>query len=358
MPRPSRTTSSRSSKAAPGPNAARGTEPRMVPDSCKPSNTSKRRLFFTSPMALPLATRDQPAQASQPTATTPWSTQQPSRWGRPPTTWRNYMACVRRSQTRGPGTTPTAAAHQDASTSSPTTCTPSTSVSASGRPKPTDRSSPPSKSSSPTCGDRLSSPLAGSRDTPMSKVMKRPISSPNLVPRPAHQTKSPPLCKRPSPTRAGHYQRGFPPARKPRPSPPLRRSHRPHTQPRALARGIDFSSFHAPKRRAHPPTECPHGVPLLLDRRSTVPPCLRCITLSPRDASLSPIRLRMDDFGNAPDSPPIPLVDVNFDEVTNSSADHFGISLRRPSLSPPISPTLAPLLSSVSDPSTGIPTIP
>ena len=141
------------------------------------------------------------------------------------------------------------------------------------------------------------------------------------------------------------------------PSPqPLRRSHRPHTQPRALARGIDFSSFHAPKRRAHPPTECPHGVPLLLDRRSTGPPCLRCITLSPRDASLSPIRLRMDDSGIALDSPPIPLVDVNFDEVTNSSADHFGISLRRPSLSPPISPTLAP--SSVSDPSTGIPTIP
>jgi len=129
------------------------------------------------------------------------------------------MACVRRSQTRGPGSTPTAAAHQDASTSSPTTCTPSTSVSASGRPKPTDRSSPPSKSSSPTCGDRLSSPLAGSRDTPMSKVMKRPISSPNLVPRPAHQTESPPLCERPSP-RTGHYQPGFPPARKARPSPP------------------------------------------------------------------------------------------------------------------------------------------
>jgi hypothetical protein len=188
--------------------------------SCKPSNTSKRRLSFTSPMALPLATRDRPAQASQPTVTTPWSTQQPSRWGRPPTTWRNFMACARRSQTRCPGTTPTAAAHQDTSTFSATTCTPSTSASASGRPKPTDRSSLPSTSSSPTCGDRLSSPSAGSRDTPMSKVMKWPISSPNLVPRPAHRTKSPPLCERPSPTRAVHYQRGFPPVRKARPSPP------------------------------------------------------------------------------------------------------------------------------------------
>ena len=195
------------------------TESRMVPDSCKPSNTSKRRLFFTSPMALPLATRDHPAQASQPTATTPWSTQQRSRWGRPPTTWRNYMACVRRSPTRGPGTTPTAAAHQDASTSSPTTCTPSTSVSASGRPKPTDRSSPPSKSSSPTCGDRLSSPLAGSRDTPMSKVMKRPISSPNLVPRPAHQTKSPPLCERPSPPGPDTTNEAFPQRGSPVPPP-------------------------------------------------------------------------------------------------------------------------------------------
>jgi len=127
------------------------------------------------------------------------------------------------------------------------------------------------------------------------------------------------------------------------PSPqPLRRSHRPHTQPRALARGIDFSSFHAPKRRAHPPAECAHGVPLLLDRRSTGPPCIRCITLSPRDASLYPIRLRMDDFGIALDSPPIPLVDVDFEEVTDTSADHFEITLRGPSLSPPISPTLAP----------------
>jgi hypothetical protein len=127
------------------------------------------------------------------------------------------------------------------------------------------------------------------------------------------------------------------------PSPqPLRRSHRPHTQPRALARGIDFSSFHAPKRRAHPPAECAHGVPLLLDRRSTGPPCIRCITLSPRDASLSPIRLRMDDFGIALDSPPIPLVGVDFEEVTDTSADHFEITLRGPSLSPPISPTLAP----------------
>ena len=66
----------------------------------------------------------------------------------------------------------------------------------------------------------------------------------------------------------------------------------------------------------------------------------------------------MDDSGIALDSPPIPLVDVNFDEVTYTSADHFGISLRGPSVSPPISPTSAPLLSSVSDPSTSISTIP
>ena len=92
------------------------------------------------------------------------------------------------------------------------------------------------------------------------------------------------------------------------PSPkPLRRSHRPHPQPRALAPGIDFSSFHAPKPRAHPPTECIHGVPFLLDRRTTGPPCLRCITLSPRDASLSPIRLGRED------TPPIPLVDFDFE---------------------------------------------
>ena len=72
------------------------------------------------------------------------------------------------------------------------------------------------------------------------------------------------------------------------PSPqPLRRSLRPHTQPRALARGIDFSSFHAPKRRAHPPTECPHGVPLLLDRRSTAPPVPSLYhTLAPRRLSI------------------------------------------------------------------------
>ena len=91
--------------------------------------------------------------------------------------------------------------------------------------------------------------------------------------------------------------------------PPARYSLRCRPQPRRLAPDIDFSFFHSPKPRAPQSKECEHGVAYRLDRLTTGPPCLLCITLSPRDASLSPIRLRSPG-GH---SPYVPFIDFDFE---------------------------------------------
>ena len=99
------------------------------------------------------------------------------------------------------------------------------------------------------------------------------------------------------------------------PPPSTRQGLRPRPQPRALAPGIDFSLLHAPRPRARPPDQCEHGVPYRLDRLTTGPPCLRCINLPPRDASLSPIRLPVDEMGQIIDFDPpnIPTLDFSFE---------------------------------------------
>lgn len=99
------------------------------------------------------------------------------------------------------------------------------------------------------------------------------------------------------------------------PPPSTRQGLRPRPQPRALAPGIDFSLLHAPRPRARPPDQCEHGVPYRLDRLTTGPPCLLCINLPPRDASLSPIRLPVDEMGQIIDCDPpyIPPIDFSFE---------------------------------------------
>ena len=99
------------------------------------------------------------------------------------------------------------------------------------------------------------------------------------------------------------------------PPPSTRQGLRPRPQPRALAPGIDFSLLHAPRPRARPPVQCEHGVPYRLDRLTTGPPCLLCINLPPRDASLSPIRLPVDEMGQIIDCDPpyIPPIDFSFE---------------------------------------------
>jgi hypothetical protein len=67
--------------------------------------------------------------------------------------------------------------------------------------------------------------------------------------------------------------------------------------------------FHSPRPRAPQAQECEHGVAYRLDRLTTGPPCLPCITLSPRDASLSPIRLRSPGSH----SPYVPFLDFDFE---------------------------------------------
>ena len=96
------------------------------------------------------------------------------------------------------------------------------------------------------------------------------------------------------------------------PPPFTRQGLRPRPQPRSLAPGIDFSLLHAPRPRARPPDQCEHGVPYWLDRLT---PCLLCINLPPRDASLSPIRLPVDEMGQIIDSDPpyIPPIDYSFE---------------------------------------------
>ena len=71
----------------------------------------------------------------------------------------------------------------------------------------------------------------------------------------------------------------------------------------------DYQFFHSPRPRAPQAQECEHGVAYRLDRLTTGPPCLACITLSPRDASLSPIRLRSPGSH----SPYVPFIDFDFD---------------------------------------------
>jgi hypothetical protein len=91
--------------------------------------------------------------------------------------------------------------------------------------------------------------------------------------------------------------------------PPAGYSLRCRPQPRRLAPDIDFSFFHAPRPRAPQAQECEHGVAYRLDRLTTGLPAGACITLSPRDASLSPIRLRSPGSH----SPYVPFLDFDFE---------------------------------------------
>jgi hypothetical protein len=92
--------------------------------------------------------------------------------------------------------------------------------------------------------------------------------------------------------------------------PPARYRLRSRPQSRRLAPDIDFSFFHSPRPRAPQAQECEHGVPYHLDRLTTGPPCLPCITRSPRDTSLSPIRLRSPG-SHSPFN--VPSIDFDFE---------------------------------------------
>ncbi len=73
-------------------------------------------------------------------------------------------------------------------------------------------------------------------------------------------------------------------------------------QPRTRASDIDFSCFNSPR----PTAECVHGVAYRLDRLTTGPPCLACITLSPRCLPISDMILGLT-------ARLIPLIDFDFE---------------------------------------------